>query len=335
MDEWAGHRSVNPGWEPIRTLGLEKNLLDLEVYGLTVIRPEQIAAHVPEHLARLRQAVLGTCTKRSGGLQEFSLSTNEIREDAAKAIFNTEKLGPPRAFAASPKAPPNQMVLYDMICEDQIFEEIIQCPLTLSLIEYYLTKECQLSSLTGFVKAQGDSYGPSLGLHQDSGLATMSGQPLPSVQHPHVFNTNWILTDYTKENGAFCIVPGSHRWQRRLEAAESSKFTKQCVPVEAEAGSVLVFHGNCWHGAFPKETAGLRLSVNAYYMQNYFKAQERFVEKVSQEMLERNGPRFASLLGFEDVWHFEDRRGPLPFRLRGEKTTEKVGPAASAATARL
>ena len=35
------------------------------------------------------------------------------------------------------------------------------------------------------------------------------------------------------------------------------------------------------------------------------------MEKVSQEMLERNGPRFASLLGFEDVWHFEDRRGPI------------------------
>jgi ectoine hydroxylase-related dioxygenase (phytanoyl-CoA dioxygenase family) len=92
---------------------------------------------------------------------------------------------------------------------------------------------------------------------------------------------------------------------------------QHCVPVEAPAGSVLLFHGACWHGAFPKATPGLRLSVNCYYCQSYMKPQERFVGKVSKEVLERNPKKLAEILGFEDVWGHEDRRGPVKYSLRG------------------
>ena len=130
---------------------------------------------------------------------------------------------------------------------------------------------------------------------------------------PHTFNTNWILTDYTKDNGAFCIVPGSHKLCRHPKPGEG---IEDAVPIEAEAGSVLVFHGNVWHGAFPRINSGLRLSVNAYYCGRHFRAQEDFHGRISEEMLARNNARFRALVNYDDPWGFTDKRGPVPYYLR-------------------
>jgi hypothetical protein len=154
---------------------------------------------------------------------------------------------------------PTQFLLYSYLTRDPVFELVVQHPLALPLIEYYLGNDCNLSSLTCFIKwAGGRSEGKGMGMHIDSAAANKNGEPSPSTQAPHVFNTNWILTDYTQENGCFAIIPGSHRWQRRpmVEHMEQLHAEEEMVPVEAPAGSCLIFHGNVWHGAFDKKTNG-------------------------------------------------------------------------------
>ena len=65
------------------------------------------------------------------------------------------------------------------------------------LIEYYLGESCLLSSLTSFLKWQDEiGYGETLGLHNGSALA----RPPHPLDRPHVFNSNWVLTDYTRAN---------------------------------------------------------------------------------------------------------------------------------------
>ena len=88
------------------------------------------------------------------------------------------------------------------------------------------------------------------------------------------------------------------------------------MPVEAPAGSVLVFHGNVWHGAFPRKNPGLRLSINAYYCGPHYKAQENFRGRLDADILERNDDRFRQLLGYDDPWGFTDARGPVPWQER-------------------
>jgi ectoine hydroxylase-related dioxygenase (phytanoyl-CoA dioxygenase family) len=91
------------------------------------------------------------------------------------------------------------------------------------------------------------------------------------------------------------------------------------IPVEAPAGSVIVFHGNVWHGAFPKSTAGLRLSVNAFYCAPQYRTQETFRHLVNPAMLERNPARLRSLVGFDDPWGFHDAHGPVPYHQRTDR----------------
>ena len=286
---WNGRATMPPAYRLIKELGLEKNLTELEAYGLTIITPEQIGD--PSVAERARQAVLRIAEARTG-------VKHDVETGAHGAM---DVMG----------ANDSQYLLYSFLEEDTVFEEIMQHKMTLPIIDYYLGEDCQLSSLTCFIKWQNpQGYGPSLGLHDDSALYRAG--PLPGGS-PHVFNTNWILTDYTLDNGAFCIVPGSHKLRRHPKRGEG---VEDAVPVEAPAGSVLVFHGNVWHGAFPRKNPGLRLSINAYYCGAHYRTQECFRGRISEAMLARNGKRFQQLVGYDDIWGFDDARGPLSWYKR-------------------
>jgi ectoine hydroxylase-related dioxygenase (phytanoyl-CoA dioxygenase family) len=58
-----------------------------------------------------------------------------------------------------------------------------------------------------------------------------------------------LLDDFTPENGATRLVPGSHRMRRpppKSFAGPASRHPEQIV-IPAPAGSVLVFNGHLWH----------------------------------------------------------------------------------------
>ena len=173
--------------------------------------------------------------------------------------------------------------------------------MTLPLIDYYWVKPAS-SSLTCFVKWSNEiGYGPGLGLHDDSSL--YQNGPLPDK--PHVFNTNWILTIH---EGGRCVL--YYPWFSSTSVTLVPVRVEKAMPVEAPAGSVLVFHGNVWHGAFPKTTPGLRLSINAYYCGQHYRAQEDFRGRIPDEVFDRQDNRFRQLLGYDDPWGFRDQRGP-------------------------
>ena len=285
---WPQLKTISPAYQLIKERGLAKHLEELQAYGLTVIPPEKIGD--PTILERARAAILKLTEDRTG--VKHDIDTGEHGEFDVAGSNDS------------------QYLIYSFFESDRVFEEIIQHKMTLPLVEYFIGTACQLSSLTCFVKWQNPhGYGEGLGLHDDTG--TYDG-PLPGVV-PHTFNTNWILTDYTKDNGAFCIVPGSHKLCRHPKPGEG---VEDAVPIEAEAGSVLVFHGNVWHGAFPRINPGLRLSVNAYYCGRHFRVQEDFHGRISKEMLARNNARFRQLVNYDDPWGWTDKRGPIPYCLR-------------------
>jgi hypothetical protein len=54
-------------------------------------------------------------------------------------------------------------------------------------------------------------------------------------------NTLWAITEFTDENGATRIIPGSH-------ARPPAEYTMaDTLPAEMERGSVLIFSGKLWH----------------------------------------------------------------------------------------
>ena len=272
-------KGLNRTFNRIRELGIESNITELNTYGFTVVPPNKVADK--EFFDRIRETVLHLCSERTG--VEFSL----------------EKNGDFGKYKAQPQTE-GQFLLFYLLMADRVFEEWILNPTLYTIIDFLMGGQQQLSSLTSFVKWKGKR--DSLGLHSDSPPDRDGHLPACS----DVANATYCLTDYTLENGAIAMVPGSHRYCRQPRPGEGED---QAIPVEAEAGSLIAWHGNTWHGAFPKNTDGLRLNVTSYHCHRRLKTQEAYQWRVSQEMLDRNPPEFARLVAADDHMGW-DEGGP-------------------------
>ncbi len=160
-------------------------------------------------------------------------------------------------------AEPSQFQLMQLCTYHRVFRDLAVNPVATAIIDHLFGTDdaahspARFSSHNCFVKWAGEGYGDSLGLHADQ-----AGIPLPWGDNALNANCNWCLTDYTKEGGAFACVPGSHRRKRQPQPLEG---VADAIAVECPRGSLIVFHGALWHGAFPKKTPGLRLTLAYFY----------------------------------------------------------------------
>jgi len=73
-------------------------------------------------------------------------------------------------------------------------------------------------------------------------------------------NTIWALDDFTEENGATRVIPGSHRLEDKL------RFTNDdTVPAEMSRGSVVFYTGALYHGGGANRSNGVRRGINITY----------------------------------------------------------------------
>jgi ectoine hydroxylase-related dioxygenase (phytanoyl-CoA dioxygenase family) len=147
-----------------------------------------------------------------------------------------------------------------------------------------------LNNSLAYVKGKTDKF---LRMHSDT---LMVPDPLP--EYRHLINMTIALTDYTVPGGCIGIVPGSHKLRRHPTAAEAIEYDLM-VPVECPAGSLIVIPGNTWHGAYPKSTDGLRVTLVQGFSRRYL--QPYVTTAVDEAIVARNPPEFARLLG-KDSW---------------------------------
>lgn len=143
-----------------------------------------------------------------------------------------------------------------------------------------------LSNCLAFIKGPGAD---DLDLHCDH---VYVAAPFPA--HAQVCNATWLLSDYSRDDGALCFVPGSHQHGRHPNPGEA---LDERVAVEAPAGSLAFWHGATWHGAFPRKNPGVRMNLINAFMRMHMRPQEPYRENVTREQLARWPARLAELLG--------------------------------------
>jgi ectoine hydroxylase-related dioxygenase (phytanoyl-CoA dioxygenase family) len=263
----------------IERLGLRSAVGDLDAKGYTVIPPEQAAA--PGLAERAREALLAAAEQDSG-----------VRPDVATGDTHTQ-------IATRHGQVQHVEPLVHRHC---IFQQALMNPSALALVTYLLGESCVLFSSTGQIKGPGSQYLP---LHADQ---ANSGTPAPFPPMAQVCNAVWALTDYDAENGATCFVPGSHKLCRHPTAKEAVDFSL-FTPLEARAGSIIVWHGNTWHGAVPRRRSGLRISIIQFFGRWYHNPGDQFAKLFSREEIELNPPRFADLIGARPTPGLDHRYG--------------------------
>jgi ectoine hydroxylase-related dioxygenase (phytanoyl-CoA dioxygenase family) len=132
-----------------------------------------------------------------------------------------------------------------------------------------------------------------MGMHADQ---NHQGTPAPFPAMAQTANVTWALTDYDEANGATCFVAGSHKLCRPpspYEARDLSLFR----PVTAPAGSVLIWHGNTWHGSVPRRTPGFRVNMIYDFVRWYNRVGAPIAPTLPPEAFARNPARFGVLTG--------------------------------------
>ena len=147
--------------------------------------------------------------------------------------------------------------LANLVNKDLLFEVCFTHPRVLAAIAHVLDYDLKLSSLNGR-----DAL-PGLGhqrLHGDWRVAVAPGDF-------QVCNSIWLLDDFTAENGATRIVPGSHRAgktpQEALEDPEAPHLDERLLI--APAGTVVIFNSHTWHGGTLNRSSESRRALHSYF----------------------------------------------------------------------
>lgn len=297
--------------EEVKRQGLEKYVFELETDGLTIVPPE-VTGIEPAFVDHCVQALLKRFTELTGcpiTLEDGPLGELEW---------------PGGRYFGAEQGAPTQMLLNQLLRLDRGFRDLVVHPVADALIDHMMGRveaslgmggsARRLSSTQSFVKWEGDSgFGEGLGLHSDQGafgLGVFAG-PKPWGTTALVANATWCLTDYTKRDGALAYVPGSHRFHKEPIWPQDAA---GAVPAEAPRGSLIVWHGTTWHGAFPKLTRGLRLNAVSYYRHASFHQQENLRVTMRDEPWDDcgNPELMRELLGFDDPFPYIDNTGGIP-----------------------
>jgi ectoine hydroxylase-related dioxygenase (phytanoyl-CoA dioxygenase family) len=151
----------------------------------------------------------------------------------------------------------------DLINRSQVFHGICTQPKVLPGIHHILRRPFRLSQFSGRDPLPG--YGQQ-GLHAD-------WMPRSANEPAWVVTAIWLLDDFTKDNGATRIVPGTHRLSGQVPKAmaDPSAHHPEEQVITGKAGSVLLFNGHLWHSGTRNDSRGSRRAL-----QSVFWAREAF-----------------------------------------------------------
>lgn len=151
--------------------------------------------------------------------------------------------------------------LSDLINKGSVFSVVLTHPRVLAALAHVLDGDLKLSSLNSRNALPGRGQ---QALHTDWG-------PLETPGVYQVCNSFWLLDDFTPENGATRVVPGTHR----SPMAPADVLTDLSAPhpdqvvLTGVAGDVIVCNSHVWHGGTTNRTSGPRRVLHGYFTRRY------------------------------------------------------------------
>ena len=191
--------------------------------------------------------------------------------------------------------------IYALFAKTRTFDAQAIDPFILDVVGSRLGAGFQLSAPVGISIGPGEVAQP---VHRDESVYPLE-RPHPDL----VVNTIWALDDFTEENGATVVFPGSHRWTD--EKPDMSAARRAVMP----AGSLMIYLGGLLHGGGVNRTDRPRLGVILEYCAGWLRPQENHVLGVPKQIVRGLPARLQELLGYNVVGLLGnvDGRSPLKY----------------------
>ncbi len=123
-------------------------------------------------------------------------------------------------------------------------------------------------------------------------------------------NTLWAMTDFTEQNGATRVVPGSNHFDDKLQFKE-----KDSVPAEMKKGSVLFYTGAVYHGGGANRSDATRVGINITYNVSWLRQEENQYLSVPLEIARTLPVELLRLMGYARgayaLGYVDDLRDPI------------------------
>lgn len=168
--------------------------------------------------------------------------------------------------------------------------EILPHPVYLAVCDGVLGPSCARYQLnTAHVLDRGPGSERQY-LHRDEAVWIHLPQPHPEIQLASVI----ALVDFTAENGATCVAPGSHRWP-----ADRVPTDDDLVPAAMRAGSAVIYLGSTIHAGGANTTSTTRRrGMHVSYCLGWLRTEENQYLAVPLDAVRRMPTRSQELLGF-------------------------------------
>lgn len=175
--------------------------------------------------------------------------------------------------------------VYSLLSRTRICDRLVDHPRVLAVLDRILMDNYLLSALQAINIQPGESAQLA---HHDDGF-----YPIPRPREPLAAATIWAIDDFTADNGATRVVPGSHRWS-------TADYTPDLptVTVEMSAGSALFYRGTVLHGGGANRTDRPRLGVILEYVVGWLRPQENHLLAVPREVAATLPEAVQELLGY-------------------------------------
>ena len=177
--------------------------------------------------------------------------------------------------------------IYNLLARGKIYEQIPVYDGVFPIVKEVLDRGCLVSSLSSIAIGPDETPQP---IHADDMLI-----PIQKPHAPIVCNTMWALTDFTEENGATRLLPGTHK---SADNPELGKEYDGAVAAEMKKGSVLVFDGSIWHGGGANRTRARRVGIAMNYCAGFLRQQENQQLGIPREIAKGFSPRLRQLVGY-------------------------------------
>jgi len=183
--------------------------------------------------------------------------------------------------------------LANLVDKGAIFQQAIVFPEVLAGVRHVLGPDCKLSSLNA---RAADPHSPvGQPLHVDMGA-------IPDERGYWACNTVWMLDDFTDENGATRMVPGSHRWKQRPQDVLADPLARHPdeILLTGRAGSVAIMNAHLWHGGTANRTSAPRLAMHAFYCRRD-KPQQQYQKRLLRPDVQNHlPPDLRAILALDD-----------------------------------
>jgi hypothetical protein len=175
--------------------------------------------------------------------------------------------------------------IYSTLSRTRVCDRLVDHPRVLAVLDRLLMPNYLLSALQVINIQPGESA--QLAHHDDAFY------PIPRPRAPLTAATIWAIDDFTADNGATVVLPGSHRWGRRPPGPDDA-----ALPAVMPAGSCLFFVGTLWHGGGANTTAHGRLAVTAQYCQPWLRPMEAFTLSIPRDVARTVSDDIRRMIGY-------------------------------------